>query len=754
MDTLTEEQRHVFNSLVAGKNIFLTGGGGTGKSYLLSVINAELPRIKKSPADGALPLRIQTTALTGCAALLLGTHAKTVHSWAAIGLGKESVKDLVDRIRKKKMQKRWTQTDMLIIDEISMMTIELLEKLDQIGQILRKNTRPFGGIQLLFVGDFFQLPPVIRDSSDVEVAATPIFAFQSPRWASYIDEIIQLHEIHRQKDDTFRRILGEARAGKLSPESIAILETRRGLEWKTLRIKPTLLFPRKAEVDKINQANLAVLVGERHTYLAGLETGVFTVDDSGSSVMSIDGGLVGKSAAATASKYYWKYTKGTGGNNPKDPDLIRTIEIMDRDSSYTTELVLALNAQVMLIFNLDIAAGLVNGSRGIVIGFDKRSFPIVEFLNGIVRTIEPNRWEIVDYSDTHKKLYRTQIPLKLAYALTIHKSQGASLDSALIDIGRSTFEYGQAYVALSRVRSLDSLYIHAFDTRAVRAHPWVKAYYEGLESDEEVEAARTVDADPGMAAGAAAGGAGMAAPQPSAAGGCETKAGDPDASCGASEAEPWLLASIPPTWRPILKPYEENLKQLAAAIEGRTLPVYPPRESIWTALSLVEPAACKVIILGQDPYPTAGNAHGLAFSYKGSGTLPASLKNIYKEFAADLGCTAPTTGDLTAWAKQGVLLLNTILTVDEGKPLSHEKLGWGPVTDAILAAAAAAANPVVVLWGKSAQAKKKLVPASCRIIESPHPSPLAAHTGFFGSKPFSTINRHLVESGRKPIDWI
>jgi uracil-DNA glycosylase len=238
---------------------------------------------------------------------------------------------------------------------------------------------------------------------------------------------------------------------------------------------------------------------------------------------------------------------------------------------------------------------------------------------------------------------------------------------------------------------------------------------------------------------------------------CAAAAAGGAGASAASTADPenanWLLASIPPAWRSILAPYEENLKRLETALEARSLPVHPPRESIWAALSLVEPAACKVIILGQDPYPTAGNAHGLAFSYKGTGTLPASLKNIYKELAADIGTQAPTSGDLTGWAKQGVLLLNTILTVDEGKPLSHEKIGWAPITDAILAAAAAASKPAIILWGKSAQAKKKLLPAGCHIIESPHPSPLAAHTGFFGSKPFSAANKYLVESGRPAINW-
>ena len=165
----------------------------------------------------------------------------------------------------------------------------------------------------------------------------------------------------------------------------------------------------------------------------------------------------------------------------------------------------------------------------------------------------------------------------------------------------------------------------------------------------------------------------------------------------------------------------------------------------------------RVVILGQDPYPTRGHANGLAFSYVGPPPLPRSLVNIYKERAADLGEPAPSDGDLTRWAKQGVLLLNTALTVREGasKAGSHLSLGWGAVTDAVIAAVSRQRPHVVfLLWGNPAQTKRPLIDESRHlVIASAHPSPLSARRGFFGSKPFSRANAWLEEQGERPIAW-
>lgn len=762
METLTHEQKSVFDALLLGKNIFLTGGGGTGKSHLISIINQELPDLKFNYLG--LPYRIQTTALTGCAAILLGQNAKTLHSWAGIGLGRGTAEELAEQIKKKKskVKKSWNQTDLLIIDEISMMPSELLEKLNRIGQIIRKSSKPFGGIQLLLVGDFYQLPPVIRDSSGSGVLPTEVFAFQSSQWSSIVDMTIELKTIHRQQDDVFRKILTEARSGSLSKESIDILKSRLGLEWRHLKIRPTLLFPRKAEVDKINEANLSSLTGERYTYKAGFQTGI--LKSKGSSIP------LGAVTIETEDNYI--YCEGlVGFNKDAEADFNREIELMDRDSSYLKDCEIALDAQVMLIVNLDMTFGLVNGSRGVVVGFTtgKNKFPVVEFLNGEKRVMNPHRWLVEEYSTKEKKIYRTQVPLRLAYALTIHKSQGASLDSALIDIGSNTFEYGQAYVALSRVRSLDALYIHAFESRAVKAHPKVRDFYTSIVC---ADMSTTSDAITSAVGGtalidiraitpAAAGGAGKERPEvkpeieikpevkPEAKPEIEVK----------PEGEPkktnWLFDSIPETWKPILKAQEPAIKAIASQLDAipSDVKVFPPRDKIWSALEYTNPSSVRVIILGQDPYPTEGNAHGLAFSVESNiKPLPASLKNIFKELESDLSVTPPTHGSLVEWAKQGVLLLNTILTVKEGSPLSHSKLGWEPITDTILQAVAK--QSIIVLWGKVAQDKKKHFPPDCNFIEAPHPSPLSAHRGFFGSRPFSKINEALAAKGQTAINWI
>jgi uracil-DNA glycosylase len=183
---------------------------------------------------------------------------------------------------------------------------------------------------------------------------------------------------------------------------------------------------------------------------------------------------------------------------------------------------------------------------------------------------------------------------------------------------------------------------------------------------------------------------------------------------------------------------------------------YPPPADRFRALELLKPEDVRVIILGQDPYHGEGEAHGLAFSVPKGVKMPPSLKNIFRELAEDMKVTTPVETDLTRWAKQGVLLLNTSLTVAPGKPGSHAKYGWKPVTDAIISALANSAKPrVFVLWGKHAQSKRVLIPESMGhlIIESAHPSPLSVYRGFFGSQPFSKINSWLLNQGEREIDW-
>jgi uracil-DNA glycosylase len=212
-------------------------------------------------------------------------------------------------------------------------------------------------------------------------------------------------------------------------------------------------------------------------------------------------------------------------------------------------------------------------------------------------------------------------------------------------------------------------------------------------------------------------------------------------------------------WNPILrgefaKPYWPQLQAFVAA-ERRHHAVYPPPEEVFAALHLTPYAATRVLILGQDPYHGPRQAHGLCFSVRRGVAVPPSLANIHQELAADLGIPPPDHGNLEAWAVQGVLLLNTTLTVRAGRAASHAGKGWETFTDEVIRQVSAKPHPVVfILWGSHARKKKALIDtARHTIIESAHPSPLSAHQGFFGSRPFSRTNAALIAAGLDPIDW-
>ena len=213
-------------------------------------------------------------------------------------------------------------------------------------------------------------------------------------------------------------------------------------------------------------------------------------------------------------------------------------------------------------------------------------------------------------------------------------------------------------------------------------------------------------------------------------------------------------------WRPLLEkelsaPYFEAL---AARVDAarQTQEVYPPAGREFFALEKTQPQAVRAVILGQDPYHEPGQAMGLAFSVARGTALPPSLRNIYQELQGDLGLAPAPHGDLTAWAEQGVLLLNTVLTVERGKANSHANWGWQRLTDAVIAATNALSQPVAfVLWGAQAQKKAALVKTQAPrlLLTAPHPSPLSSYRGFFGSRPFSKVNAFLQENGTEPIDW-
>ena len=427
---LNDEQSAALSAVQQGKNIFLTGAGGTGKSHTIRAITAWA---------ATAGITVAVTAMTGCAAILLNEEgnphkAKTLHSWAGVGLATGSVAELEEAVKRNKKAKfRWSYTKLLIVDEVSMMTPDFLEKLDLLARRIRKEPESrFGKIQLVFVGDFCQLPPIGNST----------FIFQSPLWATLIDETHNLTQIVRQKEPLFQQLLTEARMGDLSPLSIEILKGRKGLSWSDNPIRPTLLYARNADVDHINRENMAALTGERRTYTVKTVT---------------------------------KSTHLGGSFLPAEQQT--ALAKLDSDAPYEPTLELCVGAQVMLLTNLNQEDGLVNGSRGIITGYSISGLPLVLFRGFTLPVlIDRASWWLAD----HDTVGRSQIPLKIAYAISIHKSQGATLDSALIDIGSKTFEYGQAYVALSRCRSLDGLYIWSLDKRMILCHPAVRRFYESL----------------------------------------------------------------------------------------------------------------------------------------------------------------------------------------------------------------------------------------------------------------------------------
>lgn len=202
------------------------------------------------------------------------------------------------------------------------------------------------------------------------------------------------------------------------------------------------------------------------------------------------------------------------------------------------------------------------------------------------------------------------------------------------------------------------------------------------------------------------------------------------------------------------QPYYLQLREFLRE-EYQTKTVYPDQFDIFNALHYTSYEETKVVILGQDPYHGQGQAHGLSFSVKPGVTTPPSLQNIYKELQADLGCTIPNHGYLVSWAKQGVLLLNTVLTVRESQPNSHKGIGWETFTDQVIRTLNEREKPVVfILWGKHAQEKRQLITSTHHyILQSPHPSPFSANRGFFGSRPFSRANQYLEQIGSSPINW-
>ena len=462
--SFSDEQLQALDAFRNGDNIFLTGPGGSGKTALIRHMVQIANDLEKE---------VQVCALTGCAAVLLRCKgAKTLHSWSGIGLGNGDIFEVVDKVARQKRRRRpWEKTDILIIDEVSMMSIKLFEILDRLGRRIKKTPGlPFGGLQVIFSGDFYQLPPVGAN----DAPETTAFCFESPYWETTFHQNIQLTKIFRQTDPVYTKILNQVRTGRISKSSCQHLRSRirdyddddddddddgdgadagAGAEQssatKQKKCKPTILLPIRRQVDVINTTELSKLDGQKmdfsHTYHNDLN------------------------GEATRERFGVEITPE---QQKKELDNLSNSIMADK------KLVLKIGAQVMCVANIDMEGEypIVNGSLGVVTKFVGDA-PLVKFYDGQARVMTPHTWE----SDNVPGLGVKQIPLILAWAITIHKAQGVTLDLAQIDAGRTIFECGQTYVALSRVKSLEGLYLTSFQPEQIKIRRKVRDFYRKLD---------------------------------------------------------------------------------------------------------------------------------------------------------------------------------------------------------------------------------------------------------------------------------
>ena len=428
---LSDEQKIAFDEYVQGHNIFITGAGGTGKSLLIKQIYKHAyARMKE----------IHVTALTGCASILLNCKAKTLHSWAGIGLGNASVEMLVLKIRKNKYARTmWKETDILVVDEVSMLSAKLFNLLNTIGKSLRGNSRPFGGIQLVFSGDFFQLPPV----GNADDPDTQRFCFESDDWNFVFSKNrqIELVKIYRQKDEIYVAILNQIREGRIKRRfNDLLLEYVQREKPADLVVEPTKLYPTKNKVEQINNYKMNMLKTEERDYK------IRSLKD------------IERNKTDTIKRLEFN-----------DKDIQMEFDFLSNNLMCEKEIKLKVGAQVMCIINIKSTDGgdviICNGSQGIIQSFcEMTGYPVVKYNNGAVMTMTPHVWT----SERIPGMGISQVPLILSWALTIHKSQGSTLDTAEIDVGSGIFECGQTYVALSRVKSLEGLYLTSFDANRIK----------------------------------------------------------------------------------------------------------------------------------------------------------------------------------------------------------------------------------------------------------------------------------------------
>lgn len=416
-------QADALSILKTGANVFLTGSPGSGKTH---TVNAYIAWLRSHGIEPAI------TASTGIAATHVG--GMTIHSWSGIGVASSMTPELLDAIvSKEHVVKRLQKAQVLIIDEVSMLSGTTLAMVDEVLREARHSERAMGGLQVVLVGDFFQLPPVSRGETQ--------FAFMAQTWKSINPIICYLTETHRQEDEGFLEVLSAIREGVWDHTHVSTI-TARETEHESVDDSTPRLFTHNADVDRINEEKLAALTTTPHRYIMN--------------------------------------TAGTAA----------LVEGLKRGCLSPDILTLKEGAIVMCTKNNPIV-GYSNGTLGTVIGFEAiTDNPIIETRDGRELVIAPADWALEESGKVRAKI--SQVPLRLAWAITIHKSQGQSLDAAAIDLSRA-FEFGQGYVALSRVRTLEGIALLGWSEHAMRVHPEVLRVDRAFRASSDA-AARTFEA--------------------------------------------------------------------------------------------------------------------------------------------------------------------------------------------------------------------------------------------------------------------
>ena len=417
-----EDYNKIVKLINSGKNIFVTGSAGTGKSFILNKLKEKYKK------------RLELTSTTGISAVNI--KGITIHSWAGVGICKKTLDKCVrDILDKQALVNKIRKCKLLAIDEISMLKGETFTYIDHVLRMVRGNNLPFGGIQILLFGDFFQLPPVEVAENDKS------FCFETISWQELNLVTVKLEKIHRQSEVSFIKALNDIRENKIEEDDFKLLKSRE-IDYDTTESSMLHIFSRNEETNNYNKQKFDAIDSQVYTYKANI--GIYRNEKY------IEEGLT-------------------------DRELM-ILDVFQKNCKVLTELCLKKGCRVMLMINLDFEKGLINGSCGEIIALDDTSIT-VKFDNGIVEDVKLHKFEYY-YNDILTASMR-QFPLRLAYAITIHKSQGMTLENVVVDCNK-IFEEGQTYVALSRVKNLNGLFLKGFSLDKIKVNSKVVEFYKNL----------------------------------------------------------------------------------------------------------------------------------------------------------------------------------------------------------------------------------------------------------------------------------